>query len=92
MLGTFLELRRFGIGYKRKIHEVDPAVGYVCSLEAFVRQKLRVGKKFPLPSLGAQNANALLSLRHRRHGCTRPRRSLEYPCPFIAPETHRQLM
>ena len=65
MSGAFLELRRFGIRYKRKVHEIYPAVGYVCRLKAFVCKKLRVGKKFALPTLGAENANTLLSLRHR---------------------------
>ena len=63
MSGAVLEFRRRGIRHKGQIHQIDPAVGYVRGLEALVGQELRIGEKFPLPSLGAQDADALFALR-----------------------------
>ena len=63
MSGTFPEFRRCGIRHERQVHMVDSEVGSVCDSEALVGQKLRIGKKFPLPSPGTENADAFLFLR-----------------------------
>lgn len=63
MLGALPEFRRLGIRHKGQIHQADSTVRYVCSLEALVSQKLWISEKFPLSSLGAQDADAPPGLR-----------------------------
>lgn len=63
MLRAFPELRHLCSRFNGKVHEIDPAVGYVCHTEPFVGKEFRVSKKFPLPALRAQNANTFLPLR-----------------------------
>ena len=63
VLGALSEFRRLGIRHKGQVHQTDPAVGYVCGHKALVSEIFRVGEKFPLPSLGAENADAFLFLR-----------------------------
>ena len=63
MLGALPEFRWLGIQHKGQIHQADSTVRYVCSLEALVSQKLWISEKFPLSSLGAQDADAPPGLR-----------------------------
>ena len=56
MLCAFPEPRRFRIGHKRQIPQIDPAVGDVCNPESLVGKEFRVSEEFPFPALGAQNA------------------------------------
>ena len=61
--GAVLEFRQCCIGIERETHEGDSTVRDICDFKALVGQKLGVGEKFPLASLGAQNADALFALR-----------------------------
>ena len=63
MLSAVLEFRQCCIGVEREAHEGDSTVRDICDFKALVGQKLGVGEKFPLASLGAQNADALFALR-----------------------------
>ena len=63
VLGTGLELGRRSVRGKRQVHQRDAAVGHIRRGKALMRQKLGVGQKFALASLGRQNTHALTPLR-----------------------------
>ena len=63
VLSAVLEFRQCCIGVEREAHEGDSTVRDICDFKSLVGQKLGVGEKFPLASLGAQNADALFALR-----------------------------
>ena len=63
MLRTFPELWHLCGRFHGKVHEIDPAVGYVCHTEPLVSKKFRISEKFPLPTLCTQNTNTFLPLR-----------------------------
>ena len=63
VLSAVLEFRQCCIGVEREAHEGDSTVRDICDFKSLVGQKFGVGEKFPLASLGAQNADALFALR-----------------------------
>ena len=65
MSGAGLEFRRRRVRAERQIHQIDSAVRNVRRGKALMRKKFRIGQKFALAPLGAQDAYAHSPLRLR---------------------------